>query len=637
LEEVDVLASPGDLSELCRETNDAYDCSLQVTIMLEHIPKTKDELLQEMDVLAASLTAGLDASPGADRAEGDPEAEAPMLLQATIVLERVPKSQDELHAEMNVLAASLTAGLTDLPSKNHVEDDAAEVATLAPEQEEMQEMHALVATEPSPPAEEARDTPRSGASGQSSTESAELDLAKELVHAACQAEDTPQEALSVVVSQASAAVDAAVMVSALKDFYGWRDWGFDLSVPVGQSLAVATISTEGSFPASSLGEEVQAAVPLPIMSEPASEAPGLSSSTRDFSNASVLVEPPRSKELLLDSKVAMMDNLAQSLIDGLQVVDVKQAQPAGSETQPSAKAEAALHRALRRAPLPHVSAECRAKKLRCEDVAEQDRPTSGGFDRSVASVLASAACSEAAEAGEWGRADLSYVFVQQKDVKEEGFPPETPHPGVGSGSEEAGKLGAAAAAKLLLEAQPAGSETQPSAKAEDVAEQDRPTSGGFDRSVASVLASAACSEAAEELACSHRDVVCSAFDVRRLPGFRYKVFAKMGCIGSVTSEQAAKLGAVVAAKLLREAPEAGEVQLASSETQPSAKDVAEQDRPTSGGFDRSVASVLASAACSEAAEAGGLGQGRSELLRQKNDLQQAAARVAACQPCQRYQ
>ncbi|CAE7619930.1 arsB, partial [Symbiodinium necroappetens] len=275
-------------------------------------------------------------------------------------------------------------------------------------------MQALVATEPSPPAEEAegslervllparrarqaRDTPRSGASGQtsartseldlatelvhaacyagdspqeavsvvvsqasaaadatemiaslqekldarrpsagqSSTESAELDLAKELVHAACQAEDTPQEALSVVVSQASAAVDAAVMVSALKERLGVRP---------------LSAGTEGSFPASSLGEEVQAAVPLPIMSEPASEA-------------SVLVEPPRSKEL-----VAMMDNLAQSLIDGLQVVDVKQAQPAGSETQPSAK-----------------------------DVAEQDRPTSGGFDRSVASVLASAACSEAAE------------------------------------------------------------------------------------------------------------------------------------------------------------------------------------------------------------------------------------------------
>ncbi|CAE7864095.1 arsB [Symbiodinium necroappetens] len=49
--------------------------------MLEHIPKTKDELLQEMDVLAASLTGGLDSAPGEDRAEGDPEAEAPMLLQ----------------------------------------------------------------------------------------------------------------------------------------------------------------------------------------------------------------------------------------------------------------------------------------------------------------------------------------------------------------------------------------------------------------------------------------------------------------------------------------------------------------------------------------------------------------------------
>ena len=34
-----------------------------------------------MDVLAASLTAGLDASPGEDPADGDLEAEAPMLLQ----------------------------------------------------------------------------------------------------------------------------------------------------------------------------------------------------------------------------------------------------------------------------------------------------------------------------------------------------------------------------------------------------------------------------------------------------------------------------------------------------------------------------------------------------------------------------
>ncbi|CAE7619917.1 arsB, partial [Symbiodinium necroappetens] len=137
LEEVDVLAAsltdglePG----FSRQSGPPSE----VTIMLEHIPKTKDELLQEMDVLAASLTAGLDASPGADRAEGDPEAEALLPAstssppsEATIFLERVPKSQDELHAEMNVLAASLTAGLTDLPSKNHVEDDAAEAGNRA--------------------------------------------------------------------------------------------------------------------------------------------------------------------------------------------------------------------------------------------------------------------------------------------------------------------------------------------------------------------------------------------------------------------------------------------------------------------------------------------------------------------------
>ena len=116
-----------------------------------------------------------------------------------------------------------------------------------------------------------------------------------------------------------------------------------------------------------------------------------------------------------------------------------QVQLASSETQPSAKAEAALHRALRRAPLPHVSAECRAKKLRCEDVAEQDRPTSGGAEEGVAAecggyltkLAGTSRFSEGGDAmqvstaalpaslhrrpvpkqqrrGDWGRADLSY-------------------------------------------------------------------------------------------------------------------------------------------------------------------------------------------------------------------------------------
>ena len=60
-------ASPGDLSELYRET---YDGSLQVTIMLEHIPKTKDEL--PLDCRSWVTAAGgdafsrldADASPG---------------------------------------------------------------------------------------------------------------------------------------------------------------------------------------------------------------------------------------------------------------------------------------------------------------------------------------------------------------------------------------------------------------------------------------------------------------------------------------------------------------------------------------------------------------------------------------------
>ena len=51
-------ASPGDLSELCRETYGAYDCLLQVTIMLEHIPKTKDELPLDC---RSWVTAGRDA------------------------------------------------------------------------------------------------------------------------------------------------------------------------------------------------------------------------------------------------------------------------------------------------------------------------------------------------------------------------------------------------------------------------------------------------------------------------------------------------------------------------------------------------------------------------------------------------
>ncbi|CAE7656681.1 arsB [Symbiodinium sp. CCMP2456] len=533
----------------------------EATVLLEHIPKTKEELLQEMDVLAASLTAGLDASSGEDRADGDPEAEALLpastsspASEATIFLEQVPKSQDELHAEMNVLAASLTAGLADLPSKSHVEDDAAEVATLAPEQEEMQEMHALVATEPSPPAEEARDTPRSGASGQTSARTSELDLATELVHAACYAGDSPQEAVSVVVSQASAAADATEMMASLQEKLDARrpsagqsstgsaelDLAKEaLSVVVSQASAAVdaavmvsalkerlgvrplSAGTEGSFPASSLGEDLQAAVPLPITSHPASEA-------------SVLVEPPRSQELL-----AMMDNLAQSLMDGLQVVeDVKQAQPGSSETQPSAK-----------------------------DVAEQDRPTSGGFDRSVASVLASAACSEAAEAVMQAAYEEVLPCLQLEADRRPSRMDAVES--VGSGSEEAGKLGAAAAAKLLLEAQPGSSETQPSAK--DVAEQDRPTSGGFDRDVASVLASAACSEAAEAvMQAAYEEVLpCHQLEADRRPSRLDAVES----IGSMGSEDSARVGQAAAAKLLSEVADAAP----SSEVPPAAPKQVKED------------------------------------------------------------
>ena len=44
-----------------------------------------------------------------------------------------------------------------------------------------------------------------------------------------------------------------------------------------------------------------------------------------------------------------------------------------------------MHQALRTAPpLPHVSAEFRVNKLCREDIAEQDRPTSGGAAEGVA-------------------------------------------------------------------------------------------------------------------------------------------------------------------------------------------------------------------------------------------------------------
>ncbi|CAE6935727.1 arsB [Symbiodinium sp. CCMP2592] len=428
----------------------------EATVLLEHIPKTKEELLQEMDVLAASLTAGLDASPGEDRAEGGLEAEALLPAstssppsEATVFLEQVPKSQDELHAEINVLAASLTAGLAEIPGKNHAEDDAAEVATLAPEQEEMQEMQALVDTEPSPPAAEARDTPRSGASGQTSARTSELDLATELVHAACYAGDSPQEAVSVVVSQASAAAEATEMIASLQEklearrpsagqsstgsseldlakelvqaaCYAGDSSQEALSVVVSQASAAVdaavmvsalkerlgvrplSAGTAGSIPASSLGEDLQAAVPMPIISGPASEA-------------SVLLEPPRSKELL-----AMMDNLAQSLIDGL-VEDVKQVQPGSSEPQSSAK-----------------------------DVAEQDRPASGGFDRSVASVLASAACSEAAEAVMQAAYEEVLPCLQLEADRRPSRLDAVES--IGSvGSEDSARVGQAAAAKLLGE------------------------------------------------------------------------------------------------------------------------------------------------------------------------------------------
>ena len=45
---------------------------------------------------------------------------------------RAQRERSQLrHAEMNVLAASLTAGLAEMPGKNHVEDDAAEAGNRA--------------------------------------------------------------------------------------------------------------------------------------------------------------------------------------------------------------------------------------------------------------------------------------------------------------------------------------------------------------------------------------------------------------------------------------------------------------------------------------------------------------------------
>ncbi|CAE7656671.1 arsB [Symbiodinium sp. CCMP2456] len=210
------------LAELQEEQEDEHDSAADelaeqatFTICVTDSVTRKSIVLLEPPVFDMPVAAAEAPVPSSD-----PPSEA------TVAPEQCPKTKDELHQEMDVLAASLTAGL-EIPAKDG--DVATEVATLAPEQEEMQEMQALVATEPSPPAEEAersagkaltprasmtQDTPRSGASGHTSAGTSELDLATELVHAACQAHDTPQEAISVVVSQALVLLVASTATAA---------------------------------------------------------------------------------------------------------------------------------------------------------------------------------------------------------------------------------------------------------------------------------------------------------------------------------------------------------------------------------------------------------------------------------------
>eukprot|EP00439_Symbiodinium_sp_Y106_P027269 s3667_g3.t1 len=239
---------------------------------------------------------------------------------------------------------------------------------------------------------------RPPSAGLTSVGTAELDLAAELVHAACTAAETPPDPSSVAMSQATVDDDATAALQ---------------SVQEGLQVRPLSAGTR-SFPASSL---VEAAMPLPSSTGPASEE-------------RVQVRPPSA-----GTGSFPLSSLGEAA-DAQVVADVLEAAMPPSMTGPASEVE-------------QGSSET---EPRGKDTTQRDRPASPGLEPGVISVIASATCSEAAEAAV--RAAYEEVLRPSLEL-EPGRRPSgfgLPESIASVGSEEAARLGAAAAADLLEEA-----------------------------------------------------------------------------------------------------------------------------------------------------------------------------------------
>eukprot|EP00439_Symbiodinium_sp_Y106_P031565 s3667_g3.t2 len=276
---------------------------------------------------------------------------------------------------------------------------------------------------------------RPPSAGLTSVGTAELDLAAELVHAACTAAETPPDPSSVAMSQATVDDDATAALQ---------------SVQEGLQVRPLSAGTR-SFPASSL---VEAAMPLPSSTGPASEervqvrppSAGTGSfplsSLGEAADAQVVADvleaamPPSMTGPASEATIIVETTADADAADAQVVADVLEAAMPPSMTGPASEVE-------------QGSSET---EPRGKDTTQRDRPASPGLEPGVISVIASATCSEAAEAAV--RAAYEEVLRPSLEL-EPGRRPSgfgLPESIASVGSEEAARLGAAAAADLLEEA-----------------------------------------------------------------------------------------------------------------------------------------------------------------------------------------
>eukprot|EP00439_Symbiodinium_sp_Y106_P032851 s3667_g3.t3 len=339
---------------------------------------------------------------------------------------------------------------------------------------------------------------RPPSAGLTSVGTAELDLAAELVHAACTAAETPPDPSSVAMSQATVDDDATAALQ---------------SVQEGLQVRPLSAGTR-SFPASSL---VEAAMPLPSSTGPASEE-------------RVQVRPPSA-----GTGSFPLSSLGEAA-DAQVVADVLEAAMPPSMTGPASEATIIVEttadadvaaviqsvqevivasRQMQLQPDLHISSVPIGESSKTVTMQErvQVRPPSAGTGSFPLSSLGEAA-------------DAQVVA----DVLEAAMPPSMTGP--------------------ASEVEQGSSETEPRGK--DTTQRDRPASPGLEPGVISVIASATCSEAAEAaVRAAYEEVLRPSLELE--PGRRPSGFGLPESIASVGSEEAARLGAAAAADLLEEA------------------------------------------------------------------------------------